>query len=235
MRLYLAFRSGWSKHGNARRARAGTNSVYMNSGLRFSEASPASNPIAISFGPRGDPRRVDDQVLGGRRQRDAAAVRPHALRARRREIERQRPRRIYQREADRDLAADRRRGLGRDREAQLVSKIADAARPLFRERQRNAGARVPAGSTAAAAVMRWTQRDGTQDRCPDQAGMISAEVASELSTPKKPTPNSQSVWGRRRVSFTAGRSLWSSEFLWKLTLHATARTRSVHSAAITTR
>ena len=35
--------------GNARWARAGTNSVYMNSGLRLSEASPARKLISMAF------------------------------------------------------------------------------------------------------------------------------------------------------------------------------------------
>ena len=46
-----AFRSGWSKQGNARRARAGTNRVYMNSAVRFNEASPASKSNATSLTP----------------------------------------------------------------------------------------------------------------------------------------------------------------------------------------
>ena len=49
--VYRAFRSGWSKQGNARWARAGTNSVYRNSRSRLSGSLPATNSMTISFSP----------------------------------------------------------------------------------------------------------------------------------------------------------------------------------------
>ncbi len=52
LKLNCAFKSGWSKHGKAEDALAGTNRVYIKSSRRLSDKSPAVNEKLISFSPR---------------------------------------------------------------------------------------------------------------------------------------------------------------------------------------
>ncbi len=130
--------SGWSKHGNACEARAGTNNEYRNSSLRFRASSPAVKAISTTFSPRfRNPRERRD----GRAQRESrpAGRSPESTR------------RSPQAGQSRRSAARGPRGqgespqcratgsfrAGRDAQRQRIANRTDVRGPFRRQRSRN--------------------------------------------------------------------------------------------------
>ena len=80
--------------------------------------------------------RWQDDVIGNDRVRNRLGRGPDAAHAfRRREVERERPPGILQRERDRDASGNGCAGFGGDREMQVVAQVADTPRALFGEGQ----------------------------------------------------------------------------------------------------